>query len=839
MKRSFVLYIMILFLCFLYVNKGYAQHKQEKLGRGLFVVPTSDHEVYIGWRIFSDDGKDCSFDLYIQSGTEKAVKINQAPISRTSDYVYRDVDFGKDNTWILKDSKGKNIASYAIAAGSNLAPYLSIPLQKPEGGITFDGEKYTYTANDVTVGDLDGDGEYEIILKWEPDNTKRPPQTGFTGDTYIDAYKLSGRRLWRINLGKNIRSGAAYTQLLVYDFDGDGKSELICKTADGTIDGIGKVIGNADADWRNKDPKSKVFGKIVEGPEYISVFEGLSGKQLATAEYIPTRYPLDGWGGIGGNGGNDSTGGRSDRFTACVAFLEKDVPSAVMVRGWYGRSVLAAWDYRNGKFVSKWVFDSALPQWKGYSGMGNHSVTVADFDEDGLDEICIGAMTVDHNGKGLYTTGLRHGDALHAGDLIPSRKGLEVFGVHENEEKTKSLNTPGVALFDGKTGEIIWQKFLGEDVGRGMAADIDPRYAGAECWGGPGGTYRSNSGEEIYPQKPNSCNFGIWWDADPLRELLDHTSITKWNWINMTTDTLFSPQGVISNNGTKGNACLSGDILGDWREEVIWRTPDNEELRIYSTTIPAAYKFPTLMHNHQYRMAIAWQNVGYNQPPHPDFDMVTEAKEWMSDKSGLSAELFNTYWTVEAQENTVEHLNDTIEIVAKKGFTLWRNEKLEGDIEISFSACVMFENPDRDRLSDLNCFWMAYDPLFPDNIFERAGWRNGVFGRYYSLNMYYLGYGGNSNTTTRFRRYDGDYMKFESGKVRPDIITEYTDAEHLLKPNHWYNITIRCINGHVEYIIDGRKIVDYTDVRPYKSGWFGFRTTEARVRFTGFTSHRL
>ncbi|SHG06173.1 rhamnogalacturonan lyase family protein [Dysgonomonas macrotermitis] len=836
---AIVLFLTIFIFPVFKINTISAQHRKENLDRALIALPVSNNQAYIGWRILSTDKKEDGFDLYHQEGKSKPEKANKSLIVNTSDYVCDNIDFSKDNTWYLKDARGKNLASYHIAANKPQNPYLSIPIRKPEGGITFDNEKYDYTANDITVGDLDGDGEYEIILKWEPTNSKRPPQAGFTGDTYIDAYKLNGKHLWRINLGKNIRSGAAYTQLLVYDFDGDGKAELICKTGDGTIDGTGKAVGDPLADWRNKDPNSRMYGKIVEGPEYISAFEGTTGKELATAEYIPTRYPLDGWGGVGGNGGNDATGGRSDRFTACVAFFEKDTPSAVMVRGWYGRSVLAAWDYKDGKLSSRWVFDSALPEWEGYSGMGNHSVTVADFDGDGLDEVCIGAMTVDHNGKGLYTTRLRHGDALHAGDLIPSRPGLEVFGVHETEEKTKALNTPGMALFDGKTGEIIWQKFPGRDIGRGMSADIDPRYAGSECWSGFGGTYRSDTGEEIYKDKPNSCNFGIWWDADPLRELLDHTTITKWDWINHKTDTLLSPGTVVSNNSTKGNACLSADILGDWREEVIWRTVDNSELRIYSTTIPAAYKLPTLMHDHQYRMAIAWQNVAYNQPPHPSFDMVTKAKEWATDKAGLTKSLFKTYWTIEAQENNISFSNDTIEIEAKKGFTLWRNEKYEGNLEISFSACIMQQGKAGDRLSDLNCFWMAQDPLYPDDIFKQASWRDGVFGRYYSLNMYYLGYGGNSNTTTRFRKYNGNFEKFEKEKTRPDIITEYTDKGNLLRPNHWYNITIKCKDGNIQYTIDGKTIVDYTDQNPYTSGWFGFRTTQSRAKFTGFNVRRL
>ena len=291
-----------------------------------------------------------------------------------------------------------------------------------------------------------------------------------------------------------------------------------------------------------------------------------------------------------------------------------------MVRGWYGRTVVAAWTFTNGALKHTWTFDIAAPGWEAYSGMGNHSVTVADFDGDGCDEICVGAMTVDHDGKGLFTTGLRHGDALHAGRFIPSRQGMQVFGVHENEGDNEIVKrTPAVAMFDGATGEIIWQDGLGQDAGRGVAADIDPRYDGAECWCNIGGLRRGDTGEIISNRKPDSCNFTIYWDADPLAELLDHVSISKWNWNTESTDLLLKAEGVVSNNGTKGNPCLSGDILGDWREEVIWASEDQTELRIYSTTIPAVDRRATWMNDRQYRLAIAWQNVAYNQPPHPSF----------------------------------------------------------------------------------------------------------------------------------------------------------------------------------------------------------------------------
>ena len=589
----------------------------EKLSRGLIGIPTEEG-MYFSWRMTLEDAAGLQFDLYRSSGGGAEVKLNKEPIDRTSDFLDRTVDYTVDNRWTLKATTGE-VTTWTRLKGEERNPYLSVPVCKPEDG-EIAGESFTYTANDCSVGDLDGDGEYEIILKWSPSNSKRPPQRGFTGNTYLDAYKMEGTRLWRIDLGPNVRSGAATTNFLVFDFDGDGCAEICCKTGDGTVDGLGHRIGDAQADWRTWDKKSPTYGKIVNGPEYLTVFEGRTGKELDSKEYIPTRYPLDGWGGVGGNCGNDNTGGRSDRFTAGVAFLDGKTPSPVMVRGWYGRTVVAAWTFTNGALKHTWTFDSAAPGWEAYSGMGNHSVTVADFDGDGCDEICVGAMTVDHDGKGLFTTGLRHGDALHAGRFIPSRQGMQVFGVHENEGDNEIVKrTPAVAMFDGATGEIIWQDGLGQDAGRGVAADIDPRYDGAECWCNIGGLRRGDTGEIISNRKPDSCNFTIYWDADPLAELLDHVSISKWNWNAESTDLLLKAEGVVSNNGTKGNPCLSGDILGDWREEVIWPSEDQTELRIYSTTIPAVDRRATWMNDRQYRLAIAWQNVAYNQPPHPSF----------------------------------------------------------------------------------------------------------------------------------------------------------------------------------------------------------------------------
>lgn len=584
----------------------------ESLDRGVIAVAPGDGKVYVGWRLLGTEPNDITFNIYRDN-----VRINNRPLIESTNFI--DPNGSKDVLYRVCAMIGGSEQEPSKPAEVWNANYLSIPIQAPADGVVM-GSNYRYSANDAGIGDLDGDGEYEIVLKWEPSNSKRPPQTGFTGPHILDAYKMDGTRLWRINLGINIRAGAAFTQFLVYDLDCDGKAEVICKTADGTIDGNGNAIGNPEADWRLLSPSSDPkYGKVLDGPEYLTVFDGRTGAVLTTVDYIPPRGDIGGWGGVGGNGGNDNTGNRVDHFSACVAYLDGIRPSAVMIRGWYGRTVLAAWDFKDGKLTSRWFFDSALPQWDGYSGMANHQVTVADFDGDGKDEICVGAMVVDDDGNGLFTTGLRHGDALHAGDLDPARSGLEVFGIHENEGRTVELKTPGSALFDGRTGQILWSNNPGIDVGRGLAADIDPNYLGAECWGPPGGTRRIDTGQVIYPQTPSSTNFAVWWDGDLLRELENGISITKWDWKSRTTKTLFKAEGCSSNNGSKSTPCLTADIFGDWREEVIWRTSDNTALRIYTTTIPAMNRIYTLMHDPQYRLAIAWQNVAYNQPPHPGF----------------------------------------------------------------------------------------------------------------------------------------------------------------------------------------------------------------------------
>lgn len=616
----------------------------EHLGRGVVAVRSSETAVYVGWRLLGTDPAEVAFNVYRSTDGGAPSRLNEKPHAVTTDFVDTTADLSRANVYTVRPVRaGRELAATAPAtlrANPPIQQFLTVPLQRPAGGAvevptgarTAD---YTYSPNDSSVGDLDGDGEYELVVKWDPSNARDTASPGLSGRVLLDAYRLDGTRLWRIDLGRNIRAGAHYTQFIVYDLDGDGRAELACKTADGTVDGRGRVIGDASKDYRSlevpthgmqvKDPGDRRYGKVLAGSEYFTIFDGLTGAALATTAYVPGREPQDGWGGIGGNGGTDNNGNRVDRFLAGVAYLDGRLPSVIMARGYYGRSVIAAWDWRRGQLTSRWVFDSGSapppypnPAASPYSGQGNHSLSVADVDGDGRDEIVYGAMVVDDDGKGLFSTGLRHGDALHVGDLDPARPGLEVFGIHENEDATVELNTPGLALFDARTGQIVWSLLPGGDVGRGLAADIDPRHRGHEIWTDTPVGLLDARGTRI-ADAPPTANFAVWWDADPLRELVDANWIGKWQWTSGTLARLLTATGASANNGSKATPALAADILGDWREEVIWRAENNESLRIYTTTTPASNRIYTLMHDPQYRVAIAGQNVGYNQPPHPSF----------------------------------------------------------------------------------------------------------------------------------------------------------------------------------------------------------------------------
>jgi rhamnogalacturonan endolyase len=584
----------------------------EYLNRGVIAVKETGGGVYVGWRLLGSDPPDVAFNLYRAIGDGPAVLVNDEPITTATNLRDEEVDAKQEVRYFvcaIVDGVEQSASTPVRAVDQN---FLEIPIQPIDD----------YRPGDASVADLDGDGQYEIILH-QTLRGRDNSHTGITGEPILDAYQLDGTHLWRINLGKNIREGEHYTQFMVYDLDGDGCAELACKTADGTIDGAGKVIGDPVKDWRTTAEGGREYGRILDGPEYFTIFDGKNGAALKTVDYVPGRGSIDGWGGIGGNAGNDGYGNRCDRFLACIAYLDGDRPSVVMCRGVYGRIVMAAWDWRDGELASRWVFDTGVsyPPFEDaseYSGMGGHSLSVADVDDDGRDEIVYQAMVVDDDGTGLYSTGLRHGDSMHIADMYPERPGLEVFTVQENEERADEFQTPGAAMRDARTGEILWSHSPTIDVGAGMAADIDPTHRGYEAWGGPGGL-RDSKGKSMGPA-PRETAWCIWWDGDPLRELVSSerrsgVRVDKWNWQAGREETIFRSDARAAGRGP----CLGADLLGDWREEMLLVAPNGRSLRLYTTTIPTELKLSTLMHDPQYRLGIAWQNVVYNKPCHPSF----------------------------------------------------------------------------------------------------------------------------------------------------------------------------------------------------------------------------
>ncbi len=543
-----------------------AQPVMERLSRGVVAVHRADGSVFISWRVLGTDPQGIAFNVYRQTAPgetrdagpfgirtdapDRPVKLNAQPLAGPTWTVDFAASLQRRTSYfvrpVVNGIEGEPSAAFSLPAGAPARPYFSVPIQTPAG----------YTPNDASVGDLDGDGDYEIILKQEV-NPQDNSRAGVTGQTLLQAYQLDGTLLWTINLGRNIREGAHYTMFMVADLDGDGRAEVACKTADGTIDGAGKIIGDAKADWRElgdahtptRDASgstetaagrvARLEGRILRGPEYLTVFDGRTGAALATVPYLPRRHPdTDNptaeqltkiWG--------DGYANRSDRFLAGVAYLDGQLPSLIFCRGYYTRAVVAAWDFRGGKLTSRWVFDSddGTPGNEKFRGQGNHNLSVADVDGDGKQEIIYGAAVIDDNGKGLYSTGWGHGDVLHVSDHDSANPGLEVMSIQERFDKQ------GINVRDARTGKPILLVpsvkaadsggDKGEGPGRGNAVNIDPRFPGAEIWAAGAGMdgIWNLQGKKFIERRPRGmpCNFAVWWDGDLLRELLDQNRIVK------------------------------------------------------------------------------------------------------------------------------------------------------------------------------------------------------------------------------------------------------------------------------------------------------------------------
>ena len=634
--------------------------QMEALDRGLLVSNVGKAGMLVSWRLLGTESSDTEFNLY-----RDTVKI--ATIGKTAGTNFLDKDGKPTSKYSVAAVVGgkegaKNTASVVldstVAFDGKSFPYKVLKLDVPVCKTLVTGDTCSYTPNDMSTADLDGDGQYELVVKWDPSNSKDNSQMGknaYTGPVFIDAYKIDGTKMWRVNLGKNIRAGAHYTQFQVYDYDGDGKAEMIVKTGDGTIDGKGKVIGDSSKDYHNDS------AMIITGPEYLTVFNGLDGAEITTIDYVPSRDirkfgPAD---STGGTTWGDKYGNRCDRFLAATAYLDGIHPSAIFARGYYTAAYVVAYDFDGKELKQRWFHKSETPG-QGLYGQGNHNIAVGDLDGDGFDEIVYGAAALDHDGTVLYSTGYGHGDAGHLTDIDPDHPGLEFWSVHENVNQA-----PYTDELRGADGKVIWGTMQGgRDNGRALAADIDSTYRGLELWSSKGGALRSAKGE--YIDKPEyyirdttdviydtvkladttmyfthyiydeeafgyPINFRIYFDGDLQDELLDGPVVYKPNVPNQSMPSYFdgaTALGLAACNGTKNTPNLVADLFGDWREELILRS-ENDPSKVYilSTPVTTPYRLYTLMHDSHYRVSVAWQNTAYNLPPHTSYYLPDMAKK--------------------------------------------------------------------------------------------------------------------------------------------------------------------------------------------------------------------
>ena len=615
-------------------NSTTEKRVMEKLDRGTVAVKTNGG-VYLSWRLLGTESlTNQAFDIYRDS--EKIYTTGEHDATcytdskGTADNKYTVVPKGEaiDKTeavdvWTTNTTyKGRSVA------------YKDIAFNVPDGGKTPTDEEYTYTANDMSVGDLDGDGEYEYIVKWDPSNSKDNSVVGYTGKVYLDAYELDGTLLWRIDLGVNIRAGAHYTQYMVYDFDGDGKSEVILKTAPGSKDGEGNYVskagknitkGDDTKDYRNS---SGLLMGEDGGPEYLTVFNGETGAAMQTVDFDPPRSILTSskWG--------DSYANRSERYLAAVAYLDGVHPSVVMTRGYYTYVYAAAYTWDGTDLKEQWLSTNTPTEANGGTGctvkyadgtsknntnktlyaQGAHSVSVADVDNDGYDEIIFGSAVLDHDGTVLTYDGRGHGDAEHVSDFDNDGK-QEIFMAHEAGKHNDDI-IPYAVDIKRYNGDIMLQAAQG-DIGRGIMDNVDDEYALSSgnlslFWSVAADGIYNQAGEKVgnipNTNGSNMENFAVYWDGDLGRELLDGNKLVKYSVTSGTERIYYNSKnstlpGSI-NNSSKSNACLTADLFGDWREEIVLRYGDG--VRIYFLTIPTDYRLTTLMHDSQYRCAIAW-----------------------------------------------------------------------------------------------------------------------------------------------------------------------------------------------------------------------------------------
>ena len=598
----------------------------EKLNRGVSAAYTGKG-VLVSWRLLATDNEQTTFDLWRIRSEDDHTKLGTFTMKDASNYFDAEglaTDQYTIDTYVNGECTefAQFSTNYSNKNSGQSGAYFDINTQAPPAGKTPEGEEYTYTENDCSVGDVDGDGQYEIFVKWDPSNSHDNADAGYTGNVYIDCYKLDGTLLWRVDLGRNIRAGAHYTQFMVYDFNGDGKAEMICKTADGTKDGAGNVIGDGNADYRDttqmkrRDGSYVASGRVISGPEYLTLFDGETGKALDTIDFEPARETVDSWG--------DTWGNRCDRFTGCVAYLDGVNPYACFGRGYYERTTMATYKVENNKLKLNWKWDTGTNKSVLGYGDGNHHCMAADVDQDGKQEIVLGSAVLNEDGTVLNTTGLAHGDAIHVGDFDPTNPGLEIFQCLEDESHPNGKSVGfGVILRDAATAKVLFRETADGDTGRAICDNLIAGNGGAEMNGSHSGNVYSCTGDHKTVCAWSDItkwgqNFLVYWTDVLERAVLDRTMADQYG-----KGRVFTGDGVTYNNYTKSNACLTCDLTGDWREEMIFRKSDGG-LRVFTTTFESKYNLYSLMHNPQYRVQVASQNNGYNQPPHTDFYIDSE-----------------------------------------------------------------------------------------------------------------------------------------------------------------------------------------------------------------------
>ncbi|MCE5185230.1 MAG: hypothetical protein LLF76_03795 [Planctomycetaceae bacterium] len=571
----------------------------EKLGRGVIALYQGSGSVYVGWRLLASDPADVAFNLY-RNGT----KLNSTPITQSTNWSDTGVNTLMANTYYVKPViGGRELApshAYTLAANPTNARYFTIPLNPVPGGDV-------YSMQHVFVGDLDGDGEYDFVV--------RRNNNALATYKVLEGYKRDGTFLWRVNLGPNVQD--CYT--VVYDFDQDGKAEVVTRTGEGTVFGDSTTIGDTDGDGVTD---YRVIGRSYEiwtGPEFLSIMDGMTGAELSRTDFIP-RGDINDWG--------DGYGNRMSMIREGVAYLDGVHPSIVFNRGPGDYMKMYAWDFIDGELVLRWTWfnnhHAGLPTDEYYSDF--HQWRFVDLDGDGRDEINLGGSVIDDDGTPLYGTELSHGDRFSLTDFDPDRPGLEVFAIQQNNP-----DLLGMAYYDAATGAMI-QKYYESwrtepwDVGRGDAGDYDPDHLGIEFYSTMNGMYDC-TGTLIYNEHPFP-SVGIWWDGDLRREFFtasdgngNNPVINKWNHLTKNSDRLFT---IYSDNGSysvispdAGRPPFVGDIYGDWREEVVLEERDHSKLRVYSTTIPTTTRLYNLMQNPYYRVDVT--HKGYIVTTYTDY----------------------------------------------------------------------------------------------------------------------------------------------------------------------------------------------------------------------------